>query len=290
MPLTFWLQLDGSRIPPGAAATLPHGVDCCFGGNFEDGGAEDPRRSINPRLARGNDLCRGARGGRARLFRAGQAWACSSPRSIRAPARSGRRPALPSPRCCCSAPRIWPAIFVGAFAANATTAGTLETSAVIALGNTLEGLVGGALVNHWSGGRAYLRHAGAGGQVRAGQRRPGNRHQRQHRRAHAGARRLCAVGEIRADLDHLVAGRRRRRAGGDAGDRAVGGERAPPVRLPRVVRIPSPCSAPPRRSALSPSARCCRARNTPARSASWRSCRCSGRRCAAARATPRPSD
>jgi integral membrane sensor domain MASE1 len=39
--------------------------------------------------------------------------------------------------------RIWPAILVGAFAANATTAGTLETSAFIALGNTLEAVVGG---------------------------------------------------------------------------------------------------------------------------------------------------
>src|SRR5664279_2838363 len=33
--------------------------------------------------------------------------------------------------------RMWPAIFIGAFAANATTAGTLATSAVIAFGNTL---------------------------------------------------------------------------------------------------------------------------------------------------------
>jgi PAS domain S-box-containing protein len=49
--------------------------------------------------------------------------------------------------------RIWPAIFVGAFAANATTAGTLETSAVIALGNTLEAVVGGFLIGCWSGGR-----------------------------------------------------------------------------------------------------------------------------------------
>ena len=49
--------------------------------------------------------------------------------------------------------RVWPAIFIGAFAANATTAGTLETSAFIALGNTLEGLVGGFLIERWSGGR-----------------------------------------------------------------------------------------------------------------------------------------
>jgi len=48
--------------------------------------------------------------------------------------------------------RVWPAIFVAAFAANATTAGTLETSAVIALGNTLEGLVGGYLINRWADG------------------------------------------------------------------------------------------------------------------------------------------
>ena len=40
-------------------------------------------------------------------------------------------------------PRAWPAIALGAFAANATTAGTLATSAVIALGNTLEAVVGG---------------------------------------------------------------------------------------------------------------------------------------------------
>ena len=44
--------------------------------------------------------------------------------------------------------RIWPAIFIGAFAANATTAGTLATSALIALGNTLEGLVGGPIYGH----------------------------------------------------------------------------------------------------------------------------------------------
>ena len=49
--------------------------------------------------------------------------------------------------------RVWPAIFIGAFAANFTTAGTLETSAAIALGNALEGIVGGYLIERWSGGR-----------------------------------------------------------------------------------------------------------------------------------------
>ena len=50
--------------------------------------------------------------------------------------------------------RMWPAIFIGAFAANATTAGTLTTSALIALGNTLEAVVGGFLIAQWSGGPA----------------------------------------------------------------------------------------------------------------------------------------
>jgi len=49
--------------------------------------------------------------------------------------------------------RVWPAVFVGALVANATTAGTLETSVVIAIGNTLEALVGGYLIEYWSGGR-----------------------------------------------------------------------------------------------------------------------------------------
>lgn len=49
--------------------------------------------------------------------------------------------------------RMWPAIFIVAFAANVTTAGTPATSALIALGNTLEAVVGGATIETWSGGR-----------------------------------------------------------------------------------------------------------------------------------------
>ncbi|HET7910928.1 MAG TPA: MASE1 domain-containing protein, partial [Pseudolabrys sp.] len=48
--------------------------------------------------------------------------------------------------------RFFPAILIGAFAANAVTAGTLETSAAIAVGNTLEGVVGGYLITRWCGG------------------------------------------------------------------------------------------------------------------------------------------
>jgi PAS domain S-box-containing protein len=50
--------------------------------------------------------------------------------------------------------RVWPAIFAGAFAANATTAVSAEIALPIALGNTLEALVSGALLRRWSGGLA----------------------------------------------------------------------------------------------------------------------------------------
>src|SRR3989442_15885672 len=49
--------------------------------------------------------------------------------------------------------RMWPAIFVGAFLVNATTAGSVWTSLGIAAGNTLEGLLGVWLVRRWASGR-----------------------------------------------------------------------------------------------------------------------------------------
>ena len=48
--------------------------------------------------------------------------------------------------------RVWPAIFLGAWLANATTAGSVYTSFAIALGNTLESLVGAYLIRRWSDG------------------------------------------------------------------------------------------------------------------------------------------
>ena len=48
--------------------------------------------------------------------------------------------------------RAWPAIFVGAFLVNVTTAGNVATSLAIATGNTLEALVGACLVNRFAGG------------------------------------------------------------------------------------------------------------------------------------------
>jgi integral membrane sensor domain MASE1 len=48
--------------------------------------------------------------------------------------------------------RAWPAIFIGAFLVNATTAGNVATSLVIGTGNTLEALVGAWLVNRFASG------------------------------------------------------------------------------------------------------------------------------------------
>ncbi len=52
--------------------------------------------------------------------------------------------------------RIWPVIFVGAFLINISTAGSVATTFAIALGNTLEGVLGAALVTRFAGGRNAL--------------------------------------------------------------------------------------------------------------------------------------
>ena len=49
--------------------------------------------------------------------------------------------------------RVWPGIFAGAFLVNAATAGSLATSLGIATGNTLEAVIGAALVNRFANGR-----------------------------------------------------------------------------------------------------------------------------------------
>jgi anti-anti-sigma factor len=53
---------------------------------------------------------------------------------------------------------VAPAIFVAAFLVNILTAGSTATSLGIAAGNTLEGVIGGALVNRFAGGRAVFNH------------------------------------------------------------------------------------------------------------------------------------
>jgi PAS domain S-box-containing protein len=54
---------------------------------------------------------------------------------------------------------IWPALFVGAFLANLTTAGNLWTSLAIAIGNTLEGSLGAYLVTRFAKGRLAFERA-----------------------------------------------------------------------------------------------------------------------------------
>jgi diguanylate cyclase (GGDEF)-like protein len=49
--------------------------------------------------------------------------------------------------------RMWPAILVAAFLVNLTTAGSVATSLGIAIGNTLEAVVGAMLVERFAGGR-----------------------------------------------------------------------------------------------------------------------------------------
>src|SRR6202171_6753217 len=48
--------------------------------------------------------------------------------------------------------RTWPAIFLGAFLVNVTTAATIATSLCIATGNTLEALCGAWLGNRFASG------------------------------------------------------------------------------------------------------------------------------------------
>jgi integral membrane sensor domain MASE1 len=49
--------------------------------------------------------------------------------------------------------RAWPAIFLGAMIANASTTGSIGPAISIATGNSLEALVGAAVINVWSNGR-----------------------------------------------------------------------------------------------------------------------------------------
>jgi signal transduction histidine kinase len=50
-------------------------------------------------------------------------------------------------------PWVWPGVLIGAFLVNLTTAGSVVSSAGIAVGNTLEGLVAAYLVNRYANGR-----------------------------------------------------------------------------------------------------------------------------------------
>src|SRR5712692_197337 len=55
--------------------------------------------------------------------------------------------------------RVWPAILAGALLVNLTTAGSVATSIGIAVGNTLEGVVGCYLVRRFAGGQHAFERA-----------------------------------------------------------------------------------------------------------------------------------
>jgi PAS domain S-box-containing protein len=55
--------------------------------------------------------------------------------------------------------RVWPAILLGAFLVNVTTAGSVLTSIGIATGNTFEGLLGASLVARFANGRRVFDRA-----------------------------------------------------------------------------------------------------------------------------------
>src|SRR5213080_3224960 len=60
--------------------------------------------------------------------------------------------------------RVWPALLLGAFLVNVTTAGSVWTSLGIAGGNTLEGLLGAFLVRRFANGlKVFDRARGGGG-------------------------------------------------------------------------------------------------------------------------------
>jgi PAS domain S-box-containing protein len=56
-------------------------------------------------------------------------------------------------------PRVWPAVAVGAFLVNVTTAGSVATSLGIAAGNTFEAFLGAWLVNRFARGRYAFERA-----------------------------------------------------------------------------------------------------------------------------------
>src|SRR2546425_6344054 len=65
--------------------------------------------------------------------------------------------------------RVWPAIFVGAFVVNITSESSATISLAIAVGNTLEALLGAYLVDRYaSGARAFDRRRTSSSSPRSG--------------------------------------------------------------------------------------------------------------------------
>src|SRR5437588_5399373 len=77
----------------------------------------------------------------------------SWPSCIRAQRQSGPPTGLTLAALLLLGYRVWPGIFLGAYLVNISTAGSIATSLGLAVGNTLEGLVGAYLVNRFANGR-----------------------------------------------------------------------------------------------------------------------------------------
>jgi len=121
--------------------------------------------------------------------------------------------------------RVWPAVLLGAFAANATNelanltpTNLLIASSAIAVGNTLEALISAGLLNLWANGR----NPGRRRKVCPGRTPAGNDAQRDHRVGQPRAHGRGGLGERAGHLVHLVARRRRQCPGCGARGGVVG--------------------------------------------------------------------
>ena len=121
--------------------------------------------------------------------------------------------------------RVWPAIFLAAFVANVTTAGSISTGVAIAAGNSLEALIGAALIDRVVRRARHLRDAGQCREIRADLPCGRDARERNRRRRRALPCGVCGLGQCRRDLGHVVARRPCGRAGHHAGHRAVGERR-----------------------------------------------------------------
>ena len=140
--------------------------------------------------------------------------------------------------------RIWPAIFLAAFLVNVTTAGSVVSSIGIAIGNTLEGVVGAALVNRFANGRQafdrasdVFRFALLAGFLR--------RRSAPRSASPVSPRAASPIGQdYHVDLDHVVAGRRDRSARRRAGPGPLEPEASPDRLLGIASRFsrPESCS------------------------------------------------
>src|SRR5262249_24698222 len=123
----------------------------------------------------------------------------------------------------------WPAVFLGAFLVNVTTARSVGFSLGIGPGNTLQEVLGRWCLHPW-GWRSrcvYARAKHLRFRRARGRRRD---HRERHRRCREpDSHRICEPGALRRDLADVVAGRHRGSARADASAGPVGHGPVPPA-------------------------------------------------------------